>query len=45
MDGLPLEVARRDAEAKEWLLVGVETGIGDDCPADIVVISGPLSPT
>jgi hypothetical protein len=22
MDGLPPEIARRDAEAKEWLLIG-----------------------
>jgi hypothetical protein len=45
MDGLPPEIARRDAEAREWLLVGVEAGIPDDHPADIVVISGPLAPT
>jgi hypothetical protein len=44
LDAMPPEIARRDAEAREWLLVGVEAGIPDDHPADIKVIAGPLSP-
>jgi hypothetical protein len=43
MDGLPPEIARRDAEAREWVLTGVESGIADDCPADILVLDGPLA--
>ncbi len=43
VDGLPPEVACRDAEASMWLLVGSEIGIPDDHPADVVVLSGPLA--
>jgi hypothetical protein len=42
VDGLPAEVARRDAEAGEWVLTGAESGIADDHPAEIVVLAGPL---
>lgn len=42
VDGLPPEVARRDAEAGEWVLAGVESGIPDSHSAEIVVIGGPL---
>jgi hypothetical protein len=44
VDGLPPEIARRDAEAGEWLLIGAEIGIADDHPAEVVVLSGPLVP-
>ena len=44
MDGLPPEVARRDAEAGEWVLTGSESGIADGHPAEVVVVSGPLVP-
>ena len=43
LDGLPPEVARRDADAGEWLLAGVESGIGGDHPALVVVLGGPLA--
>ena len=42
VDGLPPEVARRDAEAGEWVLVGAEGGIADGHAAGIVVLGGPL---
>jgi hypothetical protein len=42
LDGLPPEIARRDAEAREWLLIGSDSGIPDGHPAEIVVLSGPL---
>jgi hypothetical protein len=44
VDGLPPEVARRDAEAGEWVLTGSESGIADGHPAEVVVVSGPLVP-
>ena len=44
LDGLPPEVARRDAEAGEWLLIGSDSGIVDGHPAELVVLSGPLVP-
>ena len=37
-------VSIRDAKAGVWLLAGVEEGIPDDHPAEVVVISGPLAP-
>ena len=43
IDGLPPEVARRDAEAGEWVLVGAEDGIGDGDPARVEVLDGPLA--
>jgi hypothetical protein len=42
IDGLPPEVARRDAEAGEWLLIDSESAIPDGHPAKVVVLSGPL---
>jgi hypothetical protein len=36
LDGLPPEVARRDAE------IGTDSGIPDGHPAEVVVLSGPL---
>jgi hypothetical protein len=42
VDGLPPEIARRDAEAGEWVLTGAESGIADDHPAEVLVLSGPL---
>ena len=42
VDGLPPEIARRDAEAREWVLTGAESGIPDEHPAEVVVLSGPL---
>jgi hypothetical protein len=44
IDNLEPEIARRDAEAGMWLVVGVETGVTDDHPAEVVVLSGPLVP-
>ena len=45
VDGLPPEVARRDAEADEWLLIGADSGIPDDGhPAQVQVLGGPLVP-
>jgi hypothetical protein len=44
LDDHPPEVALRDAEAREWLLIGSETGISVDHPADVAVLSGPISP-
>jgi hypothetical protein len=44
VDGLPPEVARRDAEAGEWLLIGADSGIADGHPAQVVVLGGPLVP-
>jgi hypothetical protein len=44
VDGLPPEVARRDAEAGEWVLIGSESGIADGHPAEVVVLTGPLVP-
>ena len=43
IDGLPPEVARRDAEAGEWVLIGADSGIGDDDPAQVEVLSAPLA--
>ena len=42
VDGLPPEIARRDAEAGEWVLVGTDGGIAADHPAEVVVLGGPL---
>ena len=44
LDGLPPEVARRDAEAGGWLLIGSDSGILDGHPAKVGVVSGPLAP-
>jgi hypothetical protein len=44
LDGSPPEIARRDAEAGEWLLIGTEDGIPANHPAEVVVLSGPLVP-
>jgi hypothetical protein len=44
LDGLPPEVARRDAEAGEWVLMGADSGIADGHPAEVVVLGGPLAP-
>jgi hypothetical protein len=44
IDNLEPEIARRDAEAGEWILLGAETGITDDHPADILVLGGPVAP-
>jgi hypothetical protein len=44
LDGLPSEVARRDAEAGEWLLIGADGGIPDGHPAQVQVLGGPLVP-
>jgi hypothetical protein len=43
VDGLPPEVARRDAEAGEWVLTGVESSIADGHAAEVVVLRGPLA--
>jgi hypothetical protein len=44
VDALPPEVARRDAEAGEWVLIGQESGIADDHPERVEVLGGPLVP-
>jgi hypothetical protein len=44
VDGLPPEIARRDAEAGEWVLTGSESGLPDGHPAEVVVLSGSLVP-
>ena len=43
LDGLPPEVARRDAESGGWVLIGTDSGIPDGHPAEVVVLSGPLA--
>jgi hypothetical protein len=42
VDALPPEVARRDAEAGEWVLIGQGSGIADG--ERVEVLSGPLAP-
>jgi hypothetical protein len=43
-DGLPPEVARRDAESGGWVLIGTDSGIPDGHPTEVVVLSGLLVP-
>ena len=44
LDGLPPEVARRDAESGGWVLIGTDSGIPDGHPTKVVVLSGLLVP-
>ena len=44
LDGLPPEVARRDAKSGGWVLIGSDSGIADGHPAEVVVLSGLLVP-
>jgi hypothetical protein len=45
VDALPPEVARRDAEAGEWVLIGQESGSGiADGGERVAMLSGPLAP-